>query len=89
MSEDELYRKAEKRVDEKISFNKHLYGFILVNVFLFIINAVFYNGHWWFLWVTLLSGIALVIKFLKTFVFNRKIADRDQMIEKEMEKLKK
>lgn len=90
MNEDELYEKAAKRADKKISFNKHLYGFIVGNLFLFIINVVFSPGSWWFYWITLLSGIALLFEFLKTFVFSEKLGDdRDAMIENEMEKLKK
>lgn len=90
MNEDELYKKAAKRADEKISFNKHLYAFIGINVFLFIINLIFSPGNWWFYWITLLSGVILLFKFLKTFVLNDKLEDnRDEMIEKEMEKLRK
>ena len=90
MSEDELYRKAERRVDEKIGFYRHLYSFIAVNVFLFIINVLFSPGEWWFYWVTVFWGIGLLIHFFKTFILTRKLDDnRDKMIEKEMEKLKK
>ena len=91
MSEDELYRKAEKRVDEKISFYRHLYSFIGVNVLFFIMNIVFSPGEWWFYWVTAFWSIGLLIHFLKTFVFSKKLDEdyRDRMIEKEMEKIKK
>ena len=34
MSEENLYNRAEKRVDEKIGFYRHLYSFIVVNVIL-------------------------------------------------------
>ena len=42
MSEDELYRKAEKRVDDKIGFYRHLYSFISVNIIFFVMNLVFF-----------------------------------------------
>ena len=94
MSEDDLYRRAEKRVDEKIGFYRHLYSFVGVNALLFIINLITnimsHSGEWWFYWVTLFWGIGLFIHFLKTFVFTEKLEDnRDKMIEKEMEKMKK
>lgn len=92
MSEDELYRRAEKRADEKIGFYKHLYSFIGVNILLFIINlfTLGKTGEWWFYWVTVFWGIGLVIHFLRIFVLTGKLEDnRDEMIEKEMEKLKK
>lgn len=95
MSDDSLYRMAEQRADEKIGFYKHLYSFIGVNILLFVVN-VFTSwqsgewGNWWFYWVTLFWGIGLVIHFLRVFVFNNKLDDnRDKMIEKEMEKLRK
>ena len=90
MSKDDLYKKAEKRADEKISFYHFLYAFVVANVFLFIINAIFSFGHWWFYWITILTGIALLFKFLKTFVLNDKVdIDREKMIEDEMKKMKK
>ena len=55
MSEDELYRKAEKRVDEKIGFYRHLYSFIGVNVLFFIMNIVFHQVNGGFTGL-LLSG---------------------------------
>lgn len=92
MSEDELYRRAEKRADEKIGFYKHLYSFIGVNIILFVINlfTLGKTGEWWFYWVTVFWGIGLVIHFLRVFVLTGKLEDnRDEMIEKEMEKMKK
>lgn len=90
MSEDDLYRRAEKRADEKIGFYKHLYSFIGANLVLFVLNAITSWGEWWFYWITLFWGIGLVIHFLKTFVLIGKLEDnRDEMIRKEMEKMKK
>lgn len=90
MSDNDLYNKAEKRVDEKIGFYRHLYSFITVNIILFAINAIFNWGDWWFYWITGLWAIGLIVHFFKTFAFTRKLEDnRDKMIEKEMEKLKK
>ena len=94
MSDDDLYKRAEKRADEKIGFYKHLYSFAGVNIMLFVINLVTNiasgEGGWWFYWVTIFWGIGLIFHFLKTFVFSNKLEDnREHMIEKEMEKLKK
>ena len=89
MSED-LYKKAAKRADEKIGFYKHLYSFIGVNIFFIIINLLFSPGDLWFIYVTAAWGIGLVFHFLKVFVFSGRVEDRrEEMIEKEMEKLKK
>lgn len=91
MSEDDLYRKAEKRADDKIGFYRHLYSYIIVNVIFIAMNLIFNPDHLWFYWVTGFWGIGLIFHFLKVFVLNRKLDGdyRDKMIEKEMEKMKK
>ena len=90
MSDDDLYRRAEKRVDEKMEFYKHLMSFIVVNIFLIVLNVLTSPGEWWFYWVTIFWGIALFVHFLKIFVLNDKLdGDREEMIKKEMEKMKK
>ncbi|MBO7443295.1 MAG: 2TM domain-containing protein [Methanobrevibacter sp.] len=91
MSEENLYNRAEKRVDEKIGFYRHLYSFIVVNVILLVINILFSRGEWWFYWVTFFWGIGLVSHFIKTFIIFDKFDEkhRESMIEKEMEKMRK
>ncbi len=87
---DDLYRIAEKRADEKIAFQRHLYSFVTTNIILFIINAFVSFGEWWFYWITIFWGIALLAHFLRVYGPGKKIEDkREKMIEKEMEKLKK
>lgn len=87
---DDLYRKAEQRADAKIGFYKHLYSYVTVNVILFAINAITSFGNWWFYWVTVFWGIGIFGHFLKAFVLSSKLEDnREKMIEKEMEKIKK
>ena len=88
MSDDDLYRKAEKRADEKIGFYKHLYSFVGVNIFFIIINFIFSPGEWWFYWITGLWAIGLIFHFLKVFVLYGE-DKRDKMIEKEMERMRK
>lgn len=90
MSEEELYRKAKKKAEEKIHFYKHLYGFIAANIFFIIINIIS-GGDLWFYWVTFPWAIILILHFLKVFVFAEKLDDeyKDKMIEKEMEKMRK
>ena len=90
MSDDDLYKRAEKRADAKIGFYKHLTGFITANVFFILINVLFWNGSWWFFWISAIWAIGLIIHFLKAFVLVDKVnVDRDKMIEEEMRKMKK
>lgn len=90
MSEESLYRRAEKIADEKIAFYKHLYSYVTVNVILFALNAITSFGDWWFYWVTVFWGIGILVHFFKTFLFTGRLeGNRERMIEKEMEKMKK
>ena len=45
MSDDDLYKRASKRADEKIGFYKHLASFILVNIIFVIINLLTSNSR--------------------------------------------
>jgi hypothetical protein len=90
MSDDELYKRAEKRADAKIGFYKHLSGFVIANVFFILINVLYSPGKWWFLGITGIWAVGLIIHFLKAFVLVDKIdVDREKMIEDEMRKMKK
>ena len=91
MSEENLYNRAERRVDEKIGFYRHLYSYVAVNVILAIVNILFSNGDWWFLWISFFWGIGLVAHFIKTFIVFDKFEGkhRESMIEKEIEKMRK
>ena len=90
MSDDDLYKRASKRADEKIGFYKHLASFILVNIIFVIINLLTSNSQGWFYWISGLWAIGLVAHFFKIFIGNGKLEDnRVDMIQKEMEKMKK
>lgn len=90
MSTDDLYKRAARRADEKIGFYKHLASFIVVNVVLAIINLLTGNGELWFYWITAFWGIGLIGHFVKVFIVNGRLEDnREDMIQKEMEKMKK
>lgn len=91
MSEDDkIYKKAEKIVDEKIGFYRHLYSFITVNIILAVINFFTTPHRVWFYWITLFWGIGLISHFCKVFILSRTAyINKESMIEKEMEKMKK
>ena len=91
MSEDSMYKMAEQRADDKISFQRHLISYVSVNLFLFVINFILSPHEWWFMWVSLFWGIGLLIHFLKAYVLYDKFDGkyRDDMIENELEKMKK
>lgn len=74
--DDNNYKKAKKRLHAVKGFYRDLISYIAVNIFLFIINLVFSPGNWWFLWVLLFWGIAIIWHFLGVFVFKNEIFGR-------------
>lgn len=87
MDDNELYEKAEKRVDEKIGFYHHLYSYITVNIILLVINLLTTPNDLWFFWITLFWGIGVISHYVKVFLFAGK--HKENLIEKEMEKIRK
>ncbi len=57
---DESYIRAKRRVEEVRGFYSHLIAYIVVNVFLAIINLLTIPSFPWFLFVTVFWGIGLV-----------------------------
>jgi hypothetical protein len=60
MSEEQRYKEAKAEVEELKGFYWHLLAFVGVNITLFAINLVTSPGGWWFYWVTVFWGIALL-----------------------------
>nr|WP_302578877.1 2TM domain-containing protein [Methanobrevibacter arboriphilus] len=86
------YYNAKKRVKEVKIFHRSLISYIIINIFLFIINLIFSPGFWWFLFVVAIWGIFIVLQFLRIFVFKNKIFGEDwedKKIKEYMDKDKK
>ena len=91
MSEDELYRLARKRVEEKKGFYIHFAVYIGVNTLLVIIWAATGAGFPWFVFPLGGWGIGILFHFLGVFVFSRpRMSNWERReIEKEVERLRK
>jgi len=89
MSEEEIYREARKRVEEKKGFYTHLTVYIGVNILLIIIWAVTGAGFPWFVFPLGGWGIGILFHFLGVFVFSRQTGWEKREIEKEVERLKR
>ncbi len=89
MSEEEIYRQARKRVEEKKGFYVHFAVYIIVNVILVIIWAATGAGYPWFLFPLGVWGIGVLFHFLGVFVFSRQTSWERREIEKEVERLKR
>lgn len=89
MTEEEIYKRARKRVEEKKSFFSHLAVYIVVNVVLILIWAFTSRGYPWFVWPLGGWGIGLVFHFLGVFLFSKETGwERDQ-VEKEAERIRR
>ncbi|MBU1118822.1 2TM domain-containing protein [Patescibacteria group bacterium] len=58
---------AERRARELKAFYSHLIAYVTVNVVLFIINFAI-GGGWWFYWVTIFWGIALIFHAIDVLI---------------------
>ena len=89
MSEEEIYKIARKRVEEKKGFISHLVVYIVVNIGLILIWAFTSRGYPWFIWPLGGWGIGLIFHGLGVFMFNKETGWERREIEKEAEKLRK
>lgn len=91
MSEEEIYQKARKRVEEKKGFYSHLAVYIVVNGMLVVIWALTSHGegHPWFVWPMGGWGIGLVFHGLSVFLFGKETGWERSEVEKEAEKIRK
>ena len=87
--DEELRKKAEKRVSEKVGLLSHLGSYIIVNGFLVVVWALSGAGYPWFLWVMAGWGIGLAFHAFNYFIGKRSDAAKEKMLQKEMERLKK
>ena len=67
ISEQEIYERAKKRVDELKSFYSHLFVYLAVNAGLFLLNIITSPRHLWFYWPLIGWGIGLAIHGLSVF----------------------
>lgn len=65
--EEERYYQARKRVNEIKGFYGNLVSYVVVNIFLLILNLVTSPDHLWFYWPLLGWGVGVVIHGMKVF----------------------
>jgi len=88
MSEEEIYKEARKRVEEKKGFFIHLTIYIVVNIVLVIIWATTRAGFPWFIFPLAGWGIGVLFHGLGVFVFSRQTEWDRRQIEKEAERIR-
>jgi 2TM domain len=91
MEDQELYRKAKRRVRAKMGFFVHLAFYVGVNILLIIINLTVSPQYLWFKWPLMGWSIGLFFHALSVFVFTGQTLQKieEKMIEEEMKKHRK
>jgi hypothetical protein len=89
LTEEEIYTRARRRVEEKKSFYTHLIVYVVVNAALILTWAFTGADYPWFIWPLGGWGIGLIFHFLGVFFFNRETGWERNEIEKEAEKIRK
>ena len=68
MNEKEItFQRAKKRVEALRGFYIHLFVYVVVNLFLFLLNIITSPDVLWFYWPLLGWGIAIVVHALSVF----------------------
>jgi hypothetical protein len=68
--EFERYQKAKKQVEQIKGFYGNLVAYIVVNVFLMIINLLYSPEYLWFFWPMLGWGIGVLFHGMKAFNYS-------------------
>ena len=90
LTDEELRKKAERRVNQKVRLLYFIGIWIVISIFMFVIwylNPP--HGYQWFWWVVGGMGFAVLLQVVGYFSGRKGEAARDRMIEKEMERMKK
>ena len=86
----EIYQRAEKRVEEKIGFFRHLGIYLFVNLILLAVNLILSRDFLWVLVPICTWGIAIVAHYFSVFILGEKRLEewKKRAIEKEIQKIK-
>ncbi len=87
MTDNEQYQRAMKRVEGKLGFFKHLCVYLIVNMFLIVINFSSSSDYLWVKWPIIGWGIGLIFNALSVFVTFDGSNIKEEMIQKELEKV--
>ncbi len=82
-------QKAEKIVENKLSFYTHLLVYLIVNTFLIVFNSLNYYGHFWAIYPLFGWGIGLFFHFINTFDVFGSTNLKKKMLAKELAKLER
>ncbi len=75
MEQDEKYKRARNKVKELKGFYSNLTSYIIINLFLLIVNLITSPNRLWFYWVTIFWGIGIAIHAFSVFGKKRILGD--------------
>jgi hypothetical protein len=85
MEENEAYKRAEKRVEDKLGFYTHAAVYVVVNIFLAVLNLLTSPDHKWFVWPLFGWGIGLLFHGVGVFISGES-SMKERMIERELKR---
>jgi uncharacterized membrane protein len=89
-TEDEIYEKAKKRVEEKKGFYAHLCVYLAMNLLIVVIWLVTSLGNYpWFIFPVGGWGVIVILHALFVFVFHKDALWEKTALEREAEKIRK
>ena len=75
MEQDEKYKRARNKVKELKGFYSNLTSYIIINLFLLIVNLITSPNRLWFYWVTIFWRIGIAIHAFSVFGKKRMFGD--------------
>lgn len=87
MTQEEIYKIARKRVEEKKGLLVHAIVYVFINIILFLIWFFTSREYPWFIWPLGGWGIGLIFHALGVFVFDREMGWEKKAVEREAEKI--
>jgi len=87
VTEERIYKEAERRVKAKKEFYRDLITWAAVNTVLVIIWYLSGQGYPWFFWPLGIWGAFVVFHYLRVFVFERRSDIKE--IEREADKIRR
>ena len=90
LSEDEIYQKAKKRVEEIKGFYAHLCVYLVFNILIIVIWLVTSLGYFpWFIFPVGGWSVVIILHCLFVFVFHKDANWEKKAVEKEADKIRK
>jgi hypothetical protein len=89
LSSEEIERLAQKRASAKMGWYIHAVVYVVVNAFLFFSWHLGYRARPWNAYPALGWGLGLVLHFISVFLMGKGSSFREQMVQRERERLER